>query len=185
MNKLSLYILTLSIFSLITTSFAYAAPENTEQLLSSKKTSVSAETPVIIPQPYVDITPEKKIEIRKGLMKKIQNTAVNSDVLERKRLMNAIENLNLSDFKVSEITEDGNLKEAEVEAIYKFLHWNFQDNEQAIKRINEVYQSLPKSNEAAPAHFHIETLNMNGGNINEIYDNNILPSTIKQLTNEN
>ena len=93
MNKLSLYILTLSIFSLITTSFAYAAPENTEQLPSSKKTSVSAETPVIIPQPYVDITPEKKIEIRKGLMKKIQNTAVNSDVLERKRLMNAIENL--------------------------------------------------------------------------------------------
>ena len=93
MNKLSLYILTLSIFSLITTSFAYAAPENTEQLPSSKKTSISAETPVIIPQPYVDITPEKKIEIRKGLMKKIQNTAVNSDVLERKRLMNAIENL--------------------------------------------------------------------------------------------
>jgi hypothetical protein len=48
-----------------------------------------------------------------------------------------------------------------------------------------VYESLPKSNEAAPAHFHIETLNMNGGNINEIYDNNILPSTLKQLTNEN
>ena len=77
------------------------------------------------------------------------------------------------------------LKETEVEAIYKFLHWNFQDNEQAIQRINEVYQSLPKSNETTPAHFHIETLNMNGGNINEIYDNNILPSTIKQLTNEN
>ena len=77
------------------------------------------------------------------------------------------------------------LKEAEVKAIYKFLIWNFQDNEQAIQRINEVYESLPKNNEAEPAHFHIETLNMNGGNINEIYDNNILPSTIKQLTNEN
>ena len=77
------------------------------------------------------------------------------------------------------------LKESEVEAIYKFLHWNFQDNEQAIQRINEVYESLPKQNESTPAHFHIETLNMNGGNINEIYDNNILPSAIKQLTNEN
>lgn len=77
------------------------------------------------------------------------------------------------------------LREAEKEAIYKFLHWSFQDNEQAVQRINEVYQTLPKQNEAQPAHFHIETLNMNGGNINEIYDNNILPSTIKQLTNEN
>lgn len=77
------------------------------------------------------------------------------------------------------------LKETEVEAIYKFLHWNFQDNEQAIQRINEVYEALPKTNEATPAHFHIETLNLNGGNINEIYDNNILPSSIKQLTNEN
>lgn len=72
------------------------------------------------------------------------------------------------------------LKASEVEAIHKFLHWNFQDNEQAVQLINEVYETLPKKEDSAP--IQIGTVNMSGGSINEYHDNQILSSTLKQLT---
>lgn len=75
------------------------------------------------------------------------------------------------------------LKASEVEAIYKFLHWNFQDNEQAVQLINEVYETLPKKEDSAP--IQIGTVNMSGGSINEYHDNQILSSTLKQLTDGN
>ena len=75
------------------------------------------------------------------------------------------------------------LKASEVEAIYKFLHWNFQDNEQAVQLINEVYEILPKKEDSAP--IQIGTVNMSGGSINEYHDNQILSSTLKQLTDGN
>ena len=83
MNKLPLYIL------LSVSIFSFAA--------NAQNTATSPTTPqqenIETPTSVQEITPEKKVELRKGLMKNIQNTAVNSDVLERKRLMNAIENL--------------------------------------------------------------------------------------------
>lgn len=75
------------------------------------------------------------------------------------------------------------LKASEVEAIHKFLHWNFQDNEQAVQLINEVYETLPKKEDSAP--IQIGTVNMSGGSINEYHDNQILSSTLKQLTDGN
>ena len=75
------------------------------------------------------------------------------------------------------------LKASEVEAILKFLHWNFQDNVQAVELINEVYETLPKKEDSA--HIQIGTVNMSGGSINEYHDNQILSSTLKQLTDGN
>lgn len=75
------------------------------------------------------------------------------------------------------------LKASEVETIHKFLHWNFQDNEQAVQLINEVYETLPKKEDSAP--IQIGTVNMSGGSINEYHDNQILSSTLKQLTDGN
>lgn len=75
------------------------------------------------------------------------------------------------------------LKASEVETIHKFLHWNFQENEQAVQLINEVYETLPKKEDSAP--IQIGTVNMSGGSINEYHDNQILSSTLKQLTDGN
>ncbi len=137
MNKLPLYALLLICFF----SFTSNAQTETSQPLSQEQPNniVPLHTPT-------ELTPEQKIEIRKGLMKNIQNTAVNSDVLERKHLMNAIENL-----KKIRLRQE-NLGKPENEQIkYKKPHVNLNNRKDFQKYMQNSYLQDLDTTEKAKA----------------------------------
>lgn len=72
------------------------------------------------------------------------------------------------------------LDDSEKLAIQKFLNWSFANNTLALERINEIHiDNVKASNQ-----FHIETLNMHGGDINEIHDNKMFSDVIKGIAHE-
>lgn len=74
---------------------------------------------VAVPEEFQGVKTDVNIEVRQVDNSNFPEVTLYASITDS--LGNAIENLNLSDFKVSEITEDGNLKEAEVEDIYQVI----------------------------------------------------------------